>query len=438
MQGGDNGEAEDQPNNQSEGIDEPPPPALARENVIKVPENEVDMREEKINGEKRGPSECGERPGNGKLRRREGIKRNLRDIKPVSYEEYEDSWDLEDQSKKCKRAANCLLASCECRGGSEPIGEEKGELPVHVLSGEVADGSRQTGTRNVEREQISDEEGDLPVHLPPGAGTGMDRRASTRAEAGAPTSLGNENTGRYSNAAAVSNTAQTAGSLNHTTDTVSQLYSKPRRLQSSWSQRILRTMITLMLFITSICTVEGNSGWRESAFKIQAFDCNTPTMINKLHLPDVCFIPENLKYLEPQNACVLRDLNNRVENGGWATWLNIHNDKAYLHPLRREPGLFARHWREIVYEYSCKMLEIPIAKAPICFRGITTLYIMEELKNWERLLNVLCNEESCSYGGQSALDGMNLEDVRALLQNRKNARTEPVQMERLLTNVESQ
>ena len=30
MQGGDNGEAEDQPNNQSEGIDEPPPPALAR------------------------------------------------------------------------------------------------------------------------------------------------------------------------------------------------------------------------------------------------------------------------------------------------------------------------------------------------------------------------------------------------------------------------
>ena len=85
MQGGDNGEAEDQHNNQSEGIDEPPPPALARENVIKVPENEVDMREEKINGEKRGPSECGERPGNGKLRRREGIKRNLRDITPVSY-----------------------------------------------------------------------------------------------------------------------------------------------------------------------------------------------------------------------------------------------------------------------------------------------------------------------------------------------------------------
>ena len=57
-----------------------------------------------------------------------------------------------------------------------------------------------------------------------------------------------------------------------------------------------------------------------------------------------------LKYLEHQNACALSDMNNRVENGGCATWLNIHNDKDYLHPLRREPGLFARRLGEIVYE----------------------------------------------------------------------------------------
>ena len=147
---------------------------------------------------------------------------------------------------------------------------------------------------------------------------------------------------------------------------------------------------------------------------------------------------------------------------------------------------------------------------------------MEELQNWEqyqqlpayeksqhqRLLNVLCNEESCSYGGQSALAGMNLEEFKkhiqegseamlaslnpfgaiykeiehlktflntmllveysvlaisvvvsvflygatatlgalitritlnwALLKNCKNARTEPVQMECLLSNVENQ
>ena len=60
MQGGDSGEAEAQHNNRLEGIDEPPLPTLAQENVIKIQErgvgagrgqaedveNEVDMREE--------------------------------------------------------------------------------------------------------------------------------------------------------------------------------------------------------------------------------------------------------------------------------------------------------------------------------------------------------------------------------------------------------
>ena len=52
-------------------------------------------------------------------------------------------------------------------------------------------------------------------------------------------------------------------------------------------------MLTLMLLITSIWRVEGNTDWRESAFKIQAFDCSTPVTINRLHLPEVCFIPED-------------------------------------------------------------------------------------------------------------------------------------------------
>ena len=226
------------------------------------------------------------------MRRREGIKRNLREITPTSYEEYEDSWDLEDQSKKCKRAANCLLASCDCRDGSEPIGKEKGELPVHTLSGGVAEVGRRAGTREAGREPIRDEEADLPVHTTPGAGAELDRRVGTRAEAGTLASLDNAGTGQYSDTAVVQNAAQSAGDLNYTTDAVSQLYSKPRRFRSSWSQRILRTMLTLILFISSVCSVGGNSDWRESAFKIREFDYNTPTMINELHLPYVCFIPE--------------------------------------------------------------------------------------------------------------------------------------------------
>ena len=66
---------------------------------------------------------------------------------------------------------------------------------------------------------------------------------------------------------------------------------------------------------------------------------------------------------------------------------------------------------------------------------LTTLYTMEELQNWEkyqqlpsyeksqhqRLLNVLCNEESCSYGGQSALSGMNLEEFKKHIQEGSEA-----------------
>ena len=79
---------EAQHNNRLEGIDEPPRPTLIQENEIKIQErgvgawrgraedveNEVDMQEEGVTREKRGAPECGESSGNGKVRRREGIK----------------------------------------------------------------------------------------------------------------------------------------------------------------------------------------------------------------------------------------------------------------------------------------------------------------------------------------------------------------------------
>ena len=44
----------------------------------------------------------------------EGIKRGLRDIPCVQYEEYEASWDPEIQAKKCKGSINCMLDRCGC------------------------------------------------------------------------------------------------------------------------------------------------------------------------------------------------------------------------------------------------------------------------------------------------------------------------------------
>ena len=47
-----------------------------------------------------------------------------------------------------------------------------------------------------------------------------------------------------------------------------------------------------MLLLASIMKVEGNLDWRESTFSMQTFDCATPMMINKLHLPEDYFIPK--------------------------------------------------------------------------------------------------------------------------------------------------
>ena len=144
MQGGNEGEAELQHNTSLEDIDESPPSTIEQE-------NEIDMQEGVTGVKKRGQAECVENPCNGKLRRREGIKRGLQDITPVSYEEYNTSWDLEDQSKKCRRAVNCLLASYKCKAECEPISNESGDMPVHAVHDDVAELSRRADTRDADR-----------------------------------------------------------------------------------------------------------------------------------------------------------------------------------------------------------------------------------------------------------------------------------------------
>ena len=99
------------------------------------------------------------------------------------------------------------MASCECRGESEPISEEIGDLPVHLPLGTVAEMGRRAGTRNAARA--------IHTHAIPGRGS--------------------DSTSQYSDTALVLNTAP-AASLNLTTDTVSQLHGKARSIQSSRSR----------------------------------------------------------------------------------------------------------------------------------------------------------------------------------------------------------
>ena len=100
-------------------------------------------------------------------------------------------------------------------------------------------GTLRTNQRNSKERQIAywpecrgegepnrEEEGDLPVILSTGRETETGRRASTRTTARATPSPGSDHPGQFSDAAAVESATQTAGSSNHTTDTVNQLYIK--------------------------------------------------------------------------------------------------------------------------------------------------------------------------------------------------------------------
>ena len=68
--------------------------------------NKIHMHEG-AGGVKRGQTELEKNLHHDKWRKREGIKRGLRDIPQVQYEGYETSWDQEIQAKKCKGSINC-------------------------------------------------------------------------------------------------------------------------------------------------------------------------------------------------------------------------------------------------------------------------------------------------------------------------------------------
>ena len=94
--------------------DEPTQPALHQFSgtmPVYHLENKIYMHEG-VGGVKRGQTEFDKNSQHDKWRKHEGIKRGLREIPCVPYEEYEASWDQETQAKKCKGSINCMLDCC--------------------------------------------------------------------------------------------------------------------------------------------------------------------------------------------------------------------------------------------------------------------------------------------------------------------------------------
>ena len=156
----------------------------------------------------------------------------------TSYEQYESSWDLEDQSKRCKRSVNCLLVSCRCKretAAIKPIRNESGDdvitvesnqnpnMLVHVLPDAAAEQGRPAGTRYTD--------GTVQPVLIPGHSS--------------------KDTGRYSSTAAGLSADTTAASSNYTQDKVSQSTRNTRRRNRSWS-----SLFHMFMFL-SITATEG-------------------------------------------------------------------------------------------------------------------------------------------------------------------------------------
>ena len=140
---------------------------------------------------------------------------------------------------------NCLLASCICEreaATAEPI--------------------RHKSKNDVTAVELCQTQS-LPVCGLPDAAAEQCWRDRTRHTARTVQQIlipdqSSSDTGRYSITAVRLSADTTSASSNHTQDTVSQLHSKPRRLQTSWSWKILMTKLTLMLLLAI-----GDEGGRE-------------------------------------------------------------------------------------------------------------------------------------------------------------------------------
>ena len=188
-----------------------------------------------------------------------------------------------------------FIVGCGCKvetANIEPIRKEKGDdviaaecsqnptPPVHVITDGAAAQCKRAGAP------------DTAVTVPP---VSIPGRSSNQA-------------GQYSDTSADRSADTNRSSLNLTLDNSNQSYRKPRSIQTSWSKKIFKTMLTLVLLLMTFMKVEGNAEWRESPFLIQSYDCTIPGVINKLPLPESCFIPEKKlpeKLTVPQPAWIL-------------------------------------------------------------------------------------------------------------------------------------
>ena len=202
----------------------------------------------------------------GKWRKREGIKRNLRDLPRKSYEECEDDCNEFDQSKKSKFGINCILAALN----HDVIWPLK-EAELQPIS--------EQGLPNCPgAQQPPEEERQQPISEP--AVSGGSAPVQTRALTGCRDSTNRlYSVDRYSAEQTNESAANRAedgiqGGEKANGERCSVQFTRNKRKKNSYKPGyIMKTLIFLLFLVGSTVGAGLSKGGKETSLRAEGFDC---------------------------------------------------------------------------------------------------------------------------------------------------------------------
>ena len=69
-----------------------------------------------------------------------------------------------------------------------------------------------------------------------------------------------------------------------------------------------------------------------------------------------------LAYMSHHNKEMLQEEQKEQDIGTCEQWLNVKNDRDYLHPVEKKPGLFVRQTGCFIFKYLCVAIKVPLAE----------------------------------------------------------------------------
>ena len=225
-----------------------------------------------------------------KWRKREGIKRNLRDLPRQSYAECEDDCDEFDQSKKSKHGLNCLLAALN-HDVIRPL--RKTELQPISEQGLGSCAGEQRPPGRERKPPISElaVSGDT-VPSSPGPSAIQVRSTGSINSRNRLYSVNKYNTEQIKESATNRAVDRIQGGEKANGESCNAQYTRNKRRKSCYKPGyIMRAMLFLLFIIGSTGGTGIDKDWKETSLLAEGFDCSVPTNLQSYSIPERCFIP---------------------------------------------------------------------------------------------------------------------------------------------------